>query len=189
MRHFLLTASLLVVSVAAYAAPPPADWMAKAAVFTNADVINARGSSVAPAVLAALPETLDSKSVTVTLLDKQGVTQVEVLCSSSGIYELQNGSEFTRRSSLGSLHAAVLAAIVGKPAAEGAPAKKGGVFGRIELPAGGGEKLVSEFVKSREATDVVVTLGWNAKEGPAVYGTLYNDRIELNPDAPKAAKK
>lgn len=188
MRNILLSSLALVVSAAAVAAPPPADWMAKAAVFTNADVVNGRGPSLVPAVLAVIPETLDAKSAMITLLDKQGITQVEVVCSSAGIYELQNGSEFTRRSSLGTLHAAVLGAIVGKPAGDG-PAKKAGAFGRLELPASAGEKMFGEFVKSREEADVVVSLGWNAKEGPSVYATLYSDRIELNPDAPKAAKK
>lgn len=188
MRTLLLTCVLLAAASTAVAAPPPADWFTKAAVFTNADVVNSRGASIAPAVLGVIPQTLDPQSVVITLVDKQGLTQVEVLCSSAGIYELQNGSEFTRRSALGSLHGAVLAAIAGKPVAEG-PAKKSGAFGRIDLPASAGEKLVGEFLKTREASDLVVTLGWNAKEGPSIYGTLYGDRIELNPDAPKAAKK
>jgi hypothetical protein len=188
MRTLLFTCVALAGSTAAFAAPPAADWLTKPATFSNADVVNARGASMAPAVLGVVPETLGAQSVIVTLVDKQGLTQVEIVCSPAAIYELQNGSEFTRRSSLGTLHAAVVGALVGKPAGD-APAKKGGAFGRIELPASAGEKLVSEFVKSREATDVVVTLGWNAKEGPSVYGTLYSDRIELNPDAPKAAKK
>jgi hypothetical protein len=34
----------------------------------------------------------------------------------------------------------------------------------------------------------VVSIGWAAKEGSAVYATLYSDRIEMNPDAPKAKK-
>jgi hypothetical protein len=49
--------------------------------------------------------------------------------------------------------------------------------------------MYTEFIKGREAEDLVVTLGWMMKEGPQVYATLYSDRIDLNVDAPKAAKK
>lgn len=188
MRAILSLVVLLPLSVA-QAKPPAADWMGKAATFTNADVVNARGASLGPQVMSAVPETLLPQSVTVTLLDRQGLTHVEVVCSTTGIYELQNGSEFTRRSALGNLHAAVLAAIVGKPADEEGAPKGAGVFGTFEAPPSAGEKMATEFVKSREAEDVVVTLGWITKEGPQVYGTLYSDRVELNAAAPKAAKK
>lgn len=188
MRRILPLLILLPLS-AAYAKPPAADWMGKPATFTNADVVNARGASLGPQVVPAVPETLLPLSATVTLLDRQGLTHVEIVCSTTGIYELQNGSEFTRRSALGNLHAQVVAALVGKPAEEGEAPKGAGVFGTFEAPPSAGEKMVSEFIKSREAEDVVVTLGWITKEGPQIYGTLYADRIELNPAAPKAAKK
>lgn len=188
MRRFIPLFLLLPISVAS-AKPPAADWMGKPAVFTNADVVNARGASMGGQVLPAVPETLLPQSVGVTLLDKQGLTHVEIVCSSTGIYELQNGSEFTRRSALGNLHGQVLTAIVGKPAAEGDAPKGAGIYGGFEAPPSAGEKMVSEFLKSREGEDLVVTLGWLTKDGPQVYATLYADRIELNPNAPKAAKK
>lgn len=177
---------VLFVSAPASAKPAAADWMAKAATFSNADVINGRGAGLAPAILAKVPETVYPESVVVTLVDKQGLTQVEIVCNTSGIYELQNGSEFGRRSALGSLHANIFAAVAGNSAAGAAG---GGAFGRVELPASVGEKNYAEFIKGREAEDVVVTLGWMTKEGPQVYATLYSDRIELNVEAPKAAKK
>ncbi len=189
MRNLLLCGViLLATSAQALAKPAASDWMGKAAVFTNADVVNARGGALAAGILAVIPETLDPASVVVTLVDRQGLTQVEVVCNASGIYELQNGSEFTRRSALGGIHAAVLAAITGKTGGDSAP-KGAGVFGRIEAPPSAGEKMIGEFVKSREAEDVVVTLGWIQKDGAQVYGTVYSDRIELNPDAAKAPKK
>ncbi len=49
--------------------------------------------------------------------------------------------------------------------------------------------MYSEFVKGREPADVTVTLGWMTKDGPQVYAILYADRIDLNLEAPKAAKK
>lgn len=189
MRNFVLCGViLLATSAQALAKPAASDWMAKAAVFTNADVLNARGGALSAGILAVIPETLDPASVVVTLVDRQGLTQVEVVCNASGIYELQNGSEFTRRSALGGIHAAVLAAITGKTGGDGA-SKGGGVFGRIEAPPSAGEKMISEFIKSREAEDVVISLGWIQKDGAQEYGTVYSDRIELNPDAPKAPKK
>ena len=187
MYRFFTLALLFPLSVAS-AKPPAADWMGKTAVFTNADVVNARGASMGAQVFPAVPETLDPQTVTVTLVYKQGLTHVEVVCSSTGIYELQNGSEFGRRSALGNLHGQVLSSIVGK-SAEGEPPKGAGVYGVFEAPPSAGEKMVSEFVKSREAEDLVVTLGWLTKEGPQVYATLYADRIDLNANAPKAAKK
>lgn len=182
----VLLLPVLIASAPALAKPAAADWMAKSATFSNADVINGRGPSLAPAILAKVPETLHPESVVVTLVDKQGVTHVEVVCNTAGIYELQNGSEFGRRSALGGLHAAAFSAIAGN--ADGAPVG-GGAFGRVELPASAGEKVYSEFVKGREASDVTVTLGWMTKDGPQVYASLYADRIELNLEAPKAAKK
>ena len=47
---------------------------------------------------------------------------------------------------------------------------------------------MSDFVGSREASDIVVTIGWKAKDGNYVYATLYSDRVEVNPDAPAAKK-
>jgi hypothetical protein len=177
---------LLLTPASAFAKPAAADWMAKAAVFSNADVVNGRGAGLVPAVLAKVPETLQSQGAVVTLVDKQRLTQVEIICNTAGIYELQNGSEFGRRSALGSLHAAVFSALVGNQAGgEGG----GGAFGRVQLAASAGEKMYTEFIKGREAEDLVVTLGWMMKEGPQVYATLYSDRIDLNVDAPKAAKK
>ncbi len=189
--RFLASSSVLfplflLAATPAVAKPAAADWMAKAATFSNADVINGRGPGLAPGVLAKVPETLQAQAAVVTLVDKQGLTQVEIVCNTAGIYELQNGSEFGRRSALGSLHANIFAAIAGN--SEAGPTG-GGAFGKIELPASTGEKNYAEFIKGREAEDVVVTLGWMMKEGPQVYATLYADRIELNVEAPKAAKK
>ncbi len=181
---FVVTLLLLVPAPVA-AKPAAADWMAKPAIFSNADVINGRGAALTAGVLGKVPETLQAQSALVTLLDKQGLSQVEILCNTSGIYELQNGSEFGRRSSLGSLHAAVFSAVVGNSGSGGG----GGAFGRLELAASAGEKSYAEFIKGREAEDLVVTLGWMMKEGPQVYATLYSDRIELNVEAPKAVKK
>ena len=190
MPTFLIaTALLLATSAPAFAQPAAADWMGKGAVFTNADVLNSRGASLAPAILGAIPETLVPVSVSVLLADHQGLTQVEVVCNTSGIYELQNGSDFTRRASLNAIHEAVLAALTGNTGGDEAP-KGGGVFGFIEAPASAGEKMVSEFIRSREAGDVVITLGWMQKGDSHIYGTFYADkRIELKPDAPTAAKK
>jgi hypothetical protein len=189
MRPTLSLAPVLAVFLLApapvAAKPASADWMGKAASFSNADVINGRGASLGPVVAGKVPETLQAVDVIVTLVDKQGLTQVEIVCNTSGIYELQNGSEFGRRSALGSLHTSVFSALTAGSAEGGG----GGAFGRVQLAPSAGEKSYAEFMKGREPEDVVVTLGWAMKEGPQVYGTLYSDRIELNMEAPKAAKK
>ena len=194
MRNPILLFAVVLPVSSAFAKPPAADWLGKSATFTNADVVNSRGGPLGGKVTSALPATCDAQTVLVTLLDRQGLTHVEVLCSSTGIYELQNGSEFTRRGALGTLHANVFAALTGKKAdaddEDGASAPSGaGVFGAFEAPPSAGEKMTAEFIKSREPEDVIVTLGWTTKEGAQVYGSLYADRIELNADAPKAAKK
>lgn len=193
MRTPILLFALLLPTSVAIAKPPAADWMGKAATFTNADVVNSRGGALGGTVASAVPATCAAQSVVVTLLDRQGLTHVEIVCASTGIYELQNGSEFTRRGALGTLHAKIFTALTGKKsedAEDGAPVASGaGVFGAFEAPPSAGEKMTSEFVKSREPEDVVVTLGWMTKDGGQVYGSLYADRIELNADAPKAAKK
>ena len=193
MRNPILLFALVLPASAVFAKPPAADWLGKPATFSNADVVNSRGGRLDDKVSSAIPATCDAQTVVVTLLDREGLTHIEVLCSSTGIYELQNGSEFTRRSSLGTLHANVFAALTGKRAdsdEDEAPAGSGaGVFGAFEAPPNAGEKMAAEFIKSREPEDVIVTIGWVTKEGPQVYGSLYGDRIELNADAPKAAKK
>ena len=189
MRTILISACLLLSTTSpAFAKPAASDWMGKTAVFTNADVLNSRGASLAPAVLGAIPETLVPVSVSVLLVDRQGLTQVEVVCHTSGIYEMQNGTNFTRRASLNAIHESVLAAVTGKTGGEDAPS--GGVFGTVQAPASAGEKMVSEFIRSREAEDVVITLGWIQKGDSHIYGNFYADkRIELNPNAPTATKK
>ncbi len=168
----------------ALAKPADAAWMAKTATFTQADIVNARGVALAPAMVAALPETLDPLSSNVVLCDKQGLTQVEFLINEKAVYELQNGSEFSRRSALGNTHGQILAEIVKAAGGEGG----GGYFGTITAPTSASEKAVSDFLKGREATDLVVTIGWKNKDGAFVYATLYSDRYDVNAEAPKAKK-
>lgn len=168
----------------ALAKPAATDWMSKSASFSNADIVNSKSGSLAPAVLAALPDTLDAQSVNIVLADKQGITQIEIMSTGKAIYELQNGSEFSRRGAFNGTHEAVLKALV----AAGGGSGGGGYFGNVSPPASAGEKLVSDFISSREGGDVVLTVGWAAKDGNFVYATLYSDRVEINPDAPAAKK-
>lgn len=180
-----LIIAVLATSSPAFAKPAAADWMSKSAAFSNADIVNSKAGSLVSAVLAALPDTLDAQSVNILLVDKQGVSHVEVLSTGKAIYELQNGSEFSRRGAFNGTHEAVLKALVG--AGSGGEAG-GGYFGQVSAPASAGEKMVSDFISTREATDLVVTIGWTAKDGNFVYATLYNDRVEINADAPAAKK-
>jgi hypothetical protein len=176
---------LCLVAPVALAKPASSDWMSKNASFTQADIVNACGASLASAVKAAMPDTLDVQMVNILMVDKQGLTQIEVLCSSTAIYEMQNGSEFTRRGALNGTHEAAFKALTGGASGGGGAV---GYFGVAWPPASASEKVVGDFLSSREAGDVVVSIGWAAKEGSAVYTTLYSDRIEMNPDAPKAKK-
>ena len=180
-----LSALALLVCTSAFAKPATSDWMSKSASFSNADIVNGKAAARAAPVAAVLPDTLDAQSVSVVLVDKQGITQVEVLSSSKAIYELQNGSEFSRRGAFNGTHEAVLKALVD---AAGGGGGGGGYFGQVSPPASAGEKVVSDFIGSREASDLVVTIGWKAKDGNYVYATLYSDRVEVNPDAPAAKK-
>lgn len=179
-----LSSLLLFVSAAAFAKPATPDWMSKSASFSNADIVNGKAASLVSTVMAALPDTLDVQSVNIVLVDKQGLTQVEVMSSGKAIYELQNGSEFSRRGAFNGTHEAVLQAILAAGGAGGG----GGYFGKVSAPSSAGEKVVTDFVAAREPTDLVVTIGWTAKDGNFVYATLYSDRPEINPEAPPAKK-
>lgn len=181
MRTFI--ALLALISLPALAKPATADWMSKAAVFSNADIVNSKASTLSSAVKAALPDTLDAQSVTVTLVDKQGLTQIEVLSASKAIWEMQNGSEFTRRGAFNGTHEAVFKALTNVAGGGG-----GGFFGQLSAPASASEKVVADFLASREAGDMVITVGWTAKDGNFVYAKLYADRTDISADAPAAKK-
>ncbi len=172
------------VATLALAKPADSAWMGKTATYTQADIVNARGATMADALVAALPETLDPQSANVVLVDKQGLTQVEFLLDERAVYELQNGSEFSRRSALANTHGQILAEI--QKAAGGESG--GGYFGKVVAPTSATEKTVGDFLKGREPTDLVVSLGWKNRDGAFVYATLYADRYDVNAEAPKAKK-
>ena len=163
---------------AADAARPSEEWLAEETTLTRADMLGLTSVIITIGLRVELADQDGFEDLELALVDSEGLTRLDMLFGEAHLKGIQDQPPGQQTKTLLELHKMMTGLF-----AEMAKDQAGGLFGNYKY-AESEDEAVSTFILNREASDLVLSIGFESGGENHLYVTVFHDRVEFNPDCP-----
>ena len=178
---------LFVLATAAFARPPDATWLNQPAALTTADALNMYSGLINGALKSQIDPSSGVLDMNIWLVDAEGHIRVEMLLTSDLVSNIQGAPPGKQTALLLGMHQELAQGLLETIRTSDPSSSSGiGIFGNTTLPNSPFQDVVGKYLASRDAADIVLSLGFRQGTASHLYTTVFHDRVVFAPDAPTA---
>ncbi len=162
------------------AAPAEQTWLNAPAAMTRADLLELYSQVISARMNSQVDQMKPILALEVRLVDNEGKSHFDIVISEEAIARMQKLAPGQQTGDLLKLHKKMVEALTNIGEERAGPFHDQDVF---QTTLG---KELSDFIRSRTATDVVITVGFKHDKTAYRYASVHDGRVEFDPTAPIA---
>ncbi len=164
----------------ALAAPAEQAWLNAPAVITRADMMELYSQVISARMNSQADKMKPIVALEARLVDREGKTHFDIVLSEEAIAKMQKQPPGQQTGDLLKIHAKMVEAL-GRIGEE-----RAGPFHDQDVVQTSFGKELSDFIRSRTAADVVITVGFKRDKAAYRYASVHDGRVDFDPAAPIA---